>query len=154
MRPADLAAVLDIAAVVHPDYPEDPAVFAERLALFPAGCLVLENFGGYLIAHPWRHAAPPPLNALLGALPVAADTLYLHDIALLPAARGHGLARAGVARVAALAKAEGLREVALVAVGDAGGFWAAQGFEALVLPELAGKLASYDSTAAYMRRAV
>ncbi|NEW95116.1 GNAT family N-acetyltransferase, partial [Rhodopseudomonas sp. BR0M22] len=40
MTPADLPAVDAIAAVVHAAYPEDAAVFAERLALHPDGCLV------------------------------------------------------------------------------------------------------------------
>jgi len=41
MTEADLPAALAIAEVVHPNYPEDPAVFTERLALYPRGCLVL-----------------------------------------------------------------------------------------------------------------
>ena len=37
MRAGDLAAVMDIAAVVHPELPEKVEVFAERLSLFPRG---------------------------------------------------------------------------------------------------------------------
>ena len=74
MEAADLAAVERVAAHVHPDYPEDEAVFAERLSLCPEGCLVLARpLGdpcGYVVAHPWRLGQPPALNSLLGALPV------------------------------------------------------------------------------------
>ena len=55
MLPADLSMTETIAEQVHPDYPEDPAVFAERLALFPAGCFMLGAVG-YLIAHPWMRS--------------------------------------------------------------------------------------------------
>jgi len=43
MTLADLPALLNVADIVHPNYPEDPGVFEERLALFSAGCLVLEH---------------------------------------------------------------------------------------------------------------
>lgn len=155
MRPADLRAVERVGEAVHLDYPEDPEVFAERLALFPFGCHVLEHHGavqGYVISHPWRRAAPPSLNAMLGALPDRPATFYIHDLALLPAARGHGVARRVVRSLAAMTISLGLTEMSLVAVGGSGGFWAGQGFTALDLPELAAKLASYDASAAYMRR--
>jgi hypothetical protein len=52
----DLPAVMATAAQVHPGYPEDEAVFAERLALAPQGCLCLERerpLAGYVVSHPW-----------------------------------------------------------------------------------------------------
>ena len=73
MAAADLPAVAALADAIHLDHPEDAAVFAERLALFPAGCLVLDSAGivdGYVIAHPWRLLAPPALNARLGDVAV------------------------------------------------------------------------------------
>lgn len=125
MTASDLPEVSRIAGLVHPDFPEDDAVFAERLALFPAGCLVLPA-GGYLLAHPWTRGCPPALNSRLGALPARPDTLYLHDIALLPAARGRGAGEAALRRVEALARPFG--EVSLVAVGGSAGFWGRMGF--------------------------
>ena len=95
MTAADLPAVNAIAAQVHVAYPEDAAVFAERLTLHPAGCCVLDGgtgVAGYVISHPWRIAEPPALDTLLGALPAPASTYYIHDIALLPAARRGGAA--------------------------------------------------------------
>src|SRR4051794_10781367 len=89
MSAADLAAVEQIAELIHQAYPESDAVVAERLTLFPEGCLVLgEAPIGYLVSHPGLVGRPPPLNCLLGGLPERPDCLYLHDIALLPQARG------------------------------------------------------------------
>ena len=88
MAPADLPAVMAIAAVVHPDYPEDEPVFAERLRLAPEGCHVLAGEGGalqgYLVSHPWPAGAVPALNSLLGAIPPGTVNWYIHDLALLP----------------------------------------------------------------------
>jgi GNAT superfamily N-acetyltransferase len=132
MSAGDLAAVSAISDAVHGRYSEDRAVYAERLALYPAGCLVLEQDNtivGYLITHPWYRNAPPKLGAMLGAIPSDADSYYLHDIALLPAARGTGAAKAALDFVKARARALGLSDIALMAVGGADRFWAAQGFD-------------------------
>lgn len=155
MVAADLPAVMAAAAQVHPDYPEGEAVFTERLALHPAGCLVLaggEGIGGYVLSHPWRFEQVPALDSLLGALPEDADAYYIHDLALLPVARGGGAASACVHRLAAHARAAGFARMALVAVGNSAGFWQRQGFREAHDEALARKLASYDSAARYMIR--
>ncbi|WP_458096664.1 GNAT family N-acetyltransferase [Roseomonas sp. WA12] len=134
MREGDLPAVLAIAAVVHPGHPESQAVLTERLALFPAGCLVLEGADGpigYAIAHPWTRGRAVPLDSLLGTLPATPEAIYLHDVALLPAARGAGAGAEAVRRLAALAQG---RPLVLVALGGTEGFWRAQGFVALPEP--------------------
>lgn len=155
MAAADLPAVMAAAAEVHPDYPEGEAVFAERLALHPAGCLVLageDGLGGYVLSHPWRLGQVPALDSLLGALPGDADAYYIHDLALLPGARGGGAASACVGRLAAHASAAGFARMALVAVGNSAGFWRRQGFREAHDEALARKLASYDDAARYMIR--
>lgn len=157
MRAEDLAAVSAIGAAVHAAYPEEDAVFEERLALFPEGCRIALLGGavaGYAIAHPGLLFHPPALDTLLGALPVAADCLYLHDVALLPRARGLGFGDALVADLGALATRTALPALALVAVGGTVPYWRRQGFE--VAHDggagLAAKLASYGGEAAYMIR--
>jgi GNAT superfamily N-acetyltransferase len=156
MAPADLPAVMKVAALVHPDYPEDEAVFAERLRLAPEGCHVLAAgegaLRGYLVSHPWPAGAVPPLNSLLGRIPPGTANWYLHDLALLPAARGSGAAGAIVGAIARHAAQTGYTSLALVAVNDSGGFWRRQGFREVRDPALALKLASYDDAARYMRR--
>jgi GNAT superfamily N-acetyltransferase len=134
MRIGDVAAVSAISDAVHGRYTERPEVYAERLRLYPAGCHLLERDGkpvGYLVSHPWRGDRPPPLDAMMGALPVDADHYYLHDLALLPEARGLGAAGAAIELVVAQARAEGFAAIGLTAVNGAEAFWRRQGFTAM-----------------------
>ncbi|MFE1597749.1 GNAT family N-acetyltransferase [Methylobacterium sp. ID0610] len=154
---ADLAAVDAIAAIVHPDYPEDEAVAAERLALYPDGCFLLESAGrpaGYAISHPWSFGEPPALDSLLGAIPAGATTHYLHDVALLPAARGAGATSALLAILTRQAAGAGLDTLSLVAVNGSVAFWERRGFRAVEDERIRRKLASYGRGARFMARAV
>lgn len=161
MTAADIDAVLAVADVVHPAFPEDRAVLAERFALHPEGCFVLRSGDGpnesavigYTLTHPWAADTVPPLNTLLGRLPEA-QVYYIHDLALLPAARGLRAGSAAVRLYETRARALGLSHMALVAVNNSGGFWRAQGFEQAHSPEWAEKLASYGTDAAYMVKAI
>lgn len=152
MAPSDLPAVGAMAAAIHPGYPEDDAVFAERLALHPAGCRLLaagEHAAGYVISHPWR-GAPPALDTLLGSVPADADHYYIHDLALLPASRGTGAAAAIVGDLRRHARSLGLARLSLVAVNGSGPFWRRQGFADLPAGDAAAKLASYGGGACLM----
>ena len=94
-RASDLPAISKIAARIHPDLPESPEVFAEKMRLYPDGCRVLvadDGIVGYGLAHPWMQHRIPPLDGFLEQLPGDADCLYLHDVAVLPDFRG-GVAR-------------------------------------------------------------
>lgn len=154
MRAGDLPDVERIGAIVHPRYPERAAVPAERLRLFPAGCRIAphgEAAVGYAIAHPGIIGQPAPLDTLLGALPDGADCLYIHDVALLPDARGLRLGAAVVEILAAVAKNHGFGRLALTAVNDSTNFWSRQGF-CVALSE--SGLTSYGGDAIYMVRAL
>jgi GNAT superfamily N-acetyltransferase len=155
MTRTDLAAVAEIAAIVHPDYPEDPAIAAERLAHDPAGCFMLDGDTAplaYLISHRWMDGDPPALDTHLHALPPHPDVWYIHDIALLPAARGTGAATAIVTELTALAKSHGLHRLALTAVNNSAPFWLRHGFTDATTPVLAKKLTTYGPDARYMTR--
>ena len=156
MTPADLDGVVETAAEAFPNHPEDRNCFADRLGLFPAGCQVLADatgaVAGYLIAYPWLLDDAPTLNARLDALPEGADVLYLHDLALKRAVRGGGHAGVGADLAVATARKAGLDRIALVAVNDAGPFWARKGFEPRHSPAMAAKLAGYGADALYMIR--
>lgn len=153
----DLPTVEAIAAKAHPGFPEDTSVLGERLRLYPDGARLLEHDGvaaGYILSHPWMAGTIPALNTLLGALPMGADTYYVHDLALLNPARGTGAAAMIVGDLLRHARSTGFTTVSLVAVNDSGPFWYKHGFRVVAAPQFAGKLASYDDKARYMSRAV
>ncbi|MDB5600785.1 MAG: GCN5-related N-acetyltransferase [Xanthobacteraceae bacterium] len=157
MSDADLAAATGIANRVHVNHPEDAAVFAERLKLYPAGCWVLgqgDNIAGYIVSHPWRLGEPPALNSLLRQLPADASTYYIHDLTLLPAARGTKAASGIVRQILAHAVARGFANASLVAVTGSAPFWQAHGFRIIGLDdaEMRRKLASYGGDARFMVR--
>ena len=155
MKPDDLPDVSGIADRVHTDYPEDEAVFAERLALYPAGCFTLRNDErtiGYIISHPWHFRKPPKLNARLNAIPEAASTYYIHDIALLPEARKAGAASTSINTLAAHAEDQELPNMSLIAVNNSVRFWERHDFRVLTDNELDTHLKSYGHDAKFMVR--
>lgn len=158
MQPSDMDEVSALSDAVHGIYTEPRAVYAERRDLYPAGCFVLADDGpiaGYLIAHPWRQKAPPPLGGMIGAIPDDADSIYLHDLALLPSARGTGAGGTATRMVLDLARQAGLGDVTLLAVGGADVFWASRGFSPVADQALAARLrASYGPEVVYMHRLV
>lgn len=131
MRAEDLPAIKHISDIVHRAYSEEEAVYAERLSLYPAGCLTLERDGaiiGYIVTHPWHRGLSPALNAALGKIPTENSEYYLHDIALLPEARKQGLGEAALRRTIEHARQHGFPAVTLVAVNGAERYWGSQGF--------------------------
>ncbi|TCU68340.1 ribosomal protein S18 acetylase RimI-like enzyme [Bradyrhizobium sp. R2.2-H] len=156
-RPAhtsDLPAISAIAARIHPDLPESPEVFAEKMRLYPDGCRVLvadDEIAGYGLAHPWKQHQIPPLDRFLERLPGDADCLYVHDIAVLPDRRG-GVARAYVTGIMELARASGIAALALVSVYATRPLWEHLGFRPVTADAaLRAQLASYGEGATYMR---
>ncbi len=157
-RPAhasDLPAISAIAARIHPDLPERPEVFAEKMRLYPDGCRVLaadDEIAGYGLSHPWKQHRIPPLDGFLERLPDDADCLYLHDVAVLPDFRG-GIARAYVAEIEELARSTGIATLALVSVYATRSLWERLGFRPVTADaELQAKLGSYGEGATYMLR--
>lgn len=154
MHAGDLPDVERISAIVHPRYPERDEVPAERLRLFPAGCLIATYNTmtvGYAIAHPGKIGQPPPLDTLLGTLPPDADCLYIHDVALLPETRGLRFGAAAVATLLDLARQHGLACLTLTAVNNSAAFWSRQG---LSLAPINKGLGTYGDDAAYMVRSL
>lgn len=153
MTAFDLPQVETIAGVVHPGFFEAPEIFAERQTLYPSGTHVLElgeKLAGYVLSHPWRFGSLPALNSPLGEIPADADTYYLHDLALLPVARRVGAAGFIVDALIKHAIARQFPTMSLVAVNGSQGFWEKRGFEVRDIPELYGKLLSYEEAARFM----
>lgn len=152
----DLDGVVAVAALAFPDHFEERVRFEERLMLSPSSCFVLVDpyrvVMGYLIAFPWPLDRVPPLNSAIGAIPEDAEALYIHDLALIPEARGQDYTRAIIDRIIAQAQASGWKAVALVAVNQSVDFWSRNGFEVRDLPGMREMLASYGEDARYMVR--
>ena len=157
-RPAvasDLADIQKIADQLHPDLHERPEVFAERLQLFPEGCFVLVRsvqVVGYGLSHPWSLNSIPPLNQLLGSIPQSPECLLIHDVAVLPQARGHGAAAILIELTAKLAQKRGILRLALVSVYNTRPLWTRLGFDVVSDIAVTDKLKSYGQTARYMIR--
>ena len=155
MSPADLDTVHAISRIVHPTLPEDRSVFANRLDIYPPGMRVLDLDGvasGYCVAHPWRRAEPLPLDFLLERLPEEADSFYLHDLALLPEARGRGFADAIVSEIIDQAAGLGLPAISLIAVSGSAPFWERFGFRRTAIQP--DKLLGYGEDARFLTLAV
>ena len=161
MCPTDLTSIRHIASIVHPTLPEGDHIVTERISLFPSGCWTLANeiddqILGYAISHPITHNRPPPLDSPLVTIPAEADTYYIHDLALLPEARGAGYAAEAV-RIMLQVAAEGRwRRTCLISVYGTVPFWERFGFKALLDRELGDeltrKLKGYGESAVYMER--
>lgn len=157
MRRADLAAVERIGEELHADLPERPEVVAEKFDRFPRGCLTLaigEDIVGYGLSHPWRLRSAPKLDSFLGPLPDPAECLFIHDVAVLPRARGHDAAGCYVGRIALLAAELGVAALALVSVYGTHEMWARHGFRAMGAADLDAALSAYGRTARYMVKAL
>ncbi|KAL3456514.1 acyl-CoA N-acyltransferase [Aspergillus heterothallicus] len=169
LTPADIPSLMAIADKIHSALPERPEIFAERIALYPAGCLALETttannnddnvsskprMVGYAISHPIRRRQPPELDTLLGEIPADADAYYIHDVAVVPEARGMGYAGQAVEKL--LGVAGGFEVVCLVSVYGTQGFWGRFGFKPVDMDVgdqgLRGKVEGYGGDAVYLER--
>lgn len=155
MAMEEMEAVSAISDAVHGRYTEPRAVYAERLALYPAGCLVWESDGavaGYLVSHPWCRGTPPALGETIGSIPVSADSYCLHDLALLPSERGTGAGAAATRIAIDRARSAGMEDIVLVAVNGADRYWRRQGFVPVPDEGITATLrASYGPEALYMQ---
>ena len=155
---ADLPAALAIQSATYPAFLlEDERAFASRFDLAATYCLAATQDGAliaYLLAHGWPRRAPPAVGTVLDTA-AASEVLFIHDLAVSPAARGSGIGRTLVARAFALAAADGLETAELIAVEGAAGYWRALGFaDAATSADLAAKVAAYGPSARWMTRPI
>lgn len=157
MTDGDLAQVLDIATILHPDYPERIEIFADKLAFDPDGCRVLadgDTVVGYGFAHGWTLGLPPLLDAELGAPPGPTDCLHLHDVAIMPQARGGGRVGLYLEHLEKLASRRRLDWLGLIAIAGKDSYWKAKGFCVMTESgaQLSQRLASYGAGNCYLVR--
>jgi len=150
MSDCDIPVVMRIQAECYPaPMLESETVFRDRLGLAPATCWIWsehgQGAGAYLFSYPSSNGA---VTALDHPFKIAArpDCLYLHDLAVVPGARGRRAADALVAAALENARAGGLRWSALVSVQQSQGFWERFGYAVVeTLPSPAREnLASYQ----------
>src|SRR3989344_2252276 len=147
---SDIQEVDKIAREIHRALPEREDVFAEKLRLFPQGCfkLMIEgNMMGYAFSHPWLLYSIPPLNDFLHTLPDNPDCIYIHDVAVLQAARGRNAAGLFIAEVREVAQGMDIKHLACVSVYGTDALWARFGFRNVSSNEISAKLASYGQSA-------
>lgn len=157
LTPQDLPGLLAVQRTCYgDDYIEGAELYASRLAC-PAQCsLVIEDQGrlcAYLAAYDSAQGKVTPLHGDFEASD-SPDTLYLHDMAVLPEFAGQGLAQALLMSLWRAAARRGLSQSALVAVQGSQGFWERRGYAAHPLPDAKQwqRLATYGAGAVYMRR--
>ncbi|WP_259043780.1 GNAT family N-acetyltransferase [Chromobacterium alkanivorans] len=104
-----------------------------------------------------QHCYPPSLIESRDALasrhrlsPDAADTLFIHDLALHPDARGHGLGPRLVQTVLGQGRRRGLRQARLVAVQGAARYWRRFGYQACARDDYTRR--TYGESAVGMQR--
>ena len=156
---SDLAGLMAVQLACYGEgFVESGDVFARRLAS-PANCsLVLERGGvvcAYLAAYRSVRGKVTPLHGDFEAV-AQPDTLYLHDMAVLPANAGQGLARALLQPLWAQAVAQGMRHSALVSVQGSQAYWERQGYAQQPLEDATqrARLTSYGESAVYMVRSL
>lgn len=133
IAPADWPAVDPIQrAAFDPSVIEDLHVFKSFASVSPSTCLLAlcdDIPAGYLLAHPWIPDDLPAMNTAITAIPRGATSLFIHDLAILPARRGHGLARLLVQAALVAGKKLGLATASLIAVQGSQPFWERHGFQ-------------------------
>lgn len=158
LQPGDLPALLAIQQACYGTaYIESAQVYARRLDS-PVNCSRVWELDGqvcaYLAAYRSLLGKVTPLHGDFAVPQGAPDTLYLHDMAVLPACAGQGFARALIDAVLEEGRAAGLRHSALVSVQDSRAYWERCGYGAWAPsgPEDLARLASYGDGAIYMVR--
>jgi hypothetical protein len=132
MTASDLAEVQRISDLIHPDYPERDDVVAEKLMLSPSTHFMAVDGGGvvrgYAVAYPWIADDMPRLDTFIRKLPDKPEVLYIHDVALLPSARGGPLVPDLLKRLSKAARIQGLSEFTLAAMYGSETAWFRHGF--------------------------
>lgn len=132
LRDADWPAIDRIQRACFPATAIESQEVLRSIALHsPESCLLAETEAplAYVLAHPWVPDDLPPIQALLPGIPRGASSLFFHDLAVTPEARGTGLADRLVNELLAWGRRRGLLHRSLIAVQGSERFWARHGFQ-------------------------
>lgn len=159
-KPLDLLffdRINQIGDICYPDLPETPEIFRHRIEQFPEGCRMLikdEEIVGYGIAYPWELLSIPPLDSYLKPLPKLPLCMYIHDVAILPEARGHSASKDYVEYISELALSMSINFVCGVSVHGTSSLWKKYilGCKTYSDNEVKSQLGTYGFDAVYMIR--
>lgn len=157
LQPGDVADVLHIQAQCYgSDFVEGAQVFTRRLqAAHHCSWAAAqgEKVVAYLAAYWSRPGKITPLQGDFEAM-AGANVLYLHDMAVLPAWAGQGIAAQLLQAAVSQARGRGVQRAALVAVQGAASYWERRGFVASAPADAAqtAHLRSYGPQALYMEQ--
>ena len=150
----DWPSILSIQASVYPDItPETETVLRSKMHLGPQTCLVItdqqHNVTGYCLAHPW-HRYPASLHTIYPK-PQQSELLYIHDMAIAPIHAGKQIGSQTLKYLQQWATQHGYRELSLVSLQQAVGYWQRHGFksQSYVIDE-----AQYGAGACYMLKQI
>jgi hypothetical protein len=149
----DLANVMRIAQIIHPQLFEQISVFAEKINYCPEACLkwtANQQLYGYGLAHPWQLYSIPKLNHLLSPSFSEMNCIYIHDVAILPSARGFNATEKYINYLKGLAISLQINYLALVSVYATEAFWKRLGFDRQSKQNCAASLTDYGNQACYM----
>lgn len=155
MQLPDLADVIRIQSEAYADeILETGEVIAQRFAQTADTSWVVERCGevcGYLVGYYATLGEVSPLGYGFSHKP-AADTLYLHDLAISRSAIGYGLGPLIVNHALAQVPQNALAHAALVSVQNSKGFWEKLGFVAFedLMQAQRQHLETYAGPAFYM----
>ena len=149
--------VLAVQDTAYAELGLEPAdVMRSKWQVSPDTCFVAQKADellGYILTHPWPLPdIPPPLYQPTRIEQTGGSTLFIHDLAVAPRARGYGVAHALFSQIYQVAHDNNMHCLMLVAVQGASGFWLRQGFTCC--PHHAGALDSYGEGACLMKKYV
>jgi len=148
----DMTLALAIQAACYPPEIRDgKAAFASRIAVAPDWCWAAEVDGrlaAYLFSHPWVSMLPPPVDTVLEK--AEGDVWYIHDLSVVPWARGQGLGDDLLATCRTVHPDISRSE--LVAIPGAAPFWERRGWHPTAdsSPALDAKVARYGVGSAFL----
>ena len=130
---SDIEAVLRIQNTCYePLLQEQAPALLSKMALSPTTCYGVEDGSGELVAYgiafPSDEEVSPELNTVTTTAS-SVNTLYIHDIAVVPTMRSRGLGTLILERMIQDAVRLELQTMALTAVGGASDYWLRHGFQ-------------------------
>ena len=140
----------------EPLFLENRATFLRKLKLFSQGNWLIQDGPkpvAYLVCHPWVLYDLVTLNAAELVLPVKADALYIHSVAVVHDYQRRGIGTLLYQKAREIAVSHGHTRMALVSVQRSHPFWRRVGrFRTMRLKQasLRMKLAAYGPDARYM----